>query len=224
MDNNIDFERKEVLRNKSYYDCLKRAVDNYQDDEDILKYLPDFYQLLCNIGCNNKSQWYTKMLVNAALSYLVLEEDIITDKRSKDGYLDDLYICAYVLKEIRDKVSKNIILDNMGGLDFEDDIFQLIYDIVNRASDILGDKTEKILDIVGFSKFTLFDFLYDQDKTKRLMMRKEKRRLLYAMLAVKANSILEIESETYQMMKLRSLIRTHHEFGEIKRYMEFIHD
>ncbi|MHA1482246.1 MAG: YkvA family protein [Candidatus Heimdallarchaeaceae archaeon] len=224
MDNGIDFEKKEGPKNKSYHYHLKHAVDNYQDDEDILKYLPDFYQLLCNIGCNNKSQWYTKMLVNAALSYLVLEEDIIPDKEGKDGYLDDLYICAYVLKEIRDKVSKNIILDNIGDLDFEDDIFQLIYDVVNRASDILEDKTEKILDIVGFSKFTLFDFLYDQDKTKTLMNRKEKRRLLYAMLAVKADSKLKIESSTHQMTTLRSLIRTHHEFGEIKRYMEFIHD
>lgn len=224
MDNGIDLEKKEGPKNKSYYYYLKHAVDNYQDDEDILKYLPGFYQLLCNIGCNNKSQWYTKMLVNAALSYLVLEEDIIPDKGGKDGYLDDLYICAYVLKEIRDKVSKKIILDNIGGLDFEDDIFQLIYDVVNRASDILGDKTEKILDLVGFSKFTLFDFLYDQDMTKRLMKRKEKRRLFYAMLAVKADSILKTESRTHQMTKLRSIIRTHHEFGEIKRYMEFIYD
>lgn len=224
MDNGIVLERKGGFKNKSYYYYLKFAVDNYQDDEDILKYLPDFYQLLCNIGCNNKSQWYTKMLVNASLSYLVLEEDIIPDKGSKDGYLDDLYICAYVLKEIRDKVSKNIILDNIGDLDFEDDIFQLIYDVVNRVSDILGDKTEKILDLVGFSKFTLFDFLYDQDTTRWLMKRKEKRRLFYAMLAVKADSILKIESNTHQMTNLQSIIRTHHEFGEIKRYMEFMHD
>jgi len=224
MDYSIDLEKKEGLKNKSYYYYLKLAVDNCQDDEDILKYLPDFYQLLCNIGCNNKSQWYTKMLVNASLSYLVLEEDIIPDKGGKDGYLDDLYICAYVLKEIRDKVSKSIILDNIEDLDFEDDIFQLIYDVVNKASDILGDKTEKILDIVGFSKFTLFDFLYDQDMTNRLMKHKEKRRLFYAMLAVKADSIMKIESSTHQMTNLRSIIRTHHEFGEIQRYMEFIYD
>jgi uncharacterized membrane protein YkvA (DUF1232 family) len=224
MNNGIGLERKEGLKNKSYYNYLKLAVDSYQDDEDILKYLPGFYQLLCNIGCNNKSQWYTKMLVNAALSYLVLEEDIIPDKGGKDGYLDDLYICAYVLKEIRDKVSKNIILDNIEDLDFEDDIFQLIYDVVNRASDILGDKTEQILDLVGFSKFTLFDFLYDQDMTRWLMKRKEKRRMFYAMLAVKVDSILKIESKTYQMTKLQSIIRTHHEFGEIKRHMEFMYD
>ena len=224
MNNGIGLERKDGLKNKSYYHYLKLAVDNSQDDEDILKYLPDFYKLLCNIGCNNKSQWYTKMLVNAALSYLVLEEDIIPDKEGKDGYLDDLYICAYVLKEIRDKVSKNIILDNIEDLDFGDDIFQLIYDVVNRASDILGDKTEQILDLVGFSKFTLFDFLYDQDMTRWLMKRKDKRRMFYAMLAVKVDSILKIESKTYQMTKVQSIIRTHHEFGEIKRHMEFMYD
>jgi len=223
MDDNIGLEKKEGLKNKSYYYHLKLAVDNCQDDEDILKYLPDFYQLLCNIGCNNKSQWYTKMLVNAALSYLVLEEDIIPDK-AKGGYLDDLYICAYVLKEIRDKVSMKIILDNIGDLYFEDDIFQLIYDVVNRASDTLGDKTEKILDLVGFSKFTLFDFLYNQDMTRWLMKRKDKRRMFYAMLAVKADSILKIESNTHKMTNLQSIIKTHHEFGEIKRYMEFIYD
>ena len=164
------------------------------------------------------------MLVNVALSYLVLEDDIIPDKENKDGYLDDLYICAYILKEIRDKVSKNIISDDIGDLDYEGDIFQLIYDVVSRASEILGDKTGKILDIVGLSKFTLFDFLYDQDKTQRLITRKDKRRLLYAMLAVKADSVLKIESSTHQMTKLQHIIRTHHEFGEIKRYMEFMYD
>ena len=221
MDNDIHSE--EFLRNKCYYDYLKNAVDDSQDDEDILKYLPDFYQLLCNISCSKKCQWYTKMLVNVALSYLVLEEDIIPDKKNKDGYLDDLYICAYVLKEIRDKVSKNVILDNIEYLEFEDDVLQLIYDVVTSTSYILEDKTTRILEMVGLNQFILLDFLYDQDKTKKLINRKEKRRLLYAMIAVKANPILEVESEAHQIVNLQSLVRTHHEFGEIKRYMEFMH-
>lgn len=211
-----------AVKNKSYYHILKESIEGCQDYDSILKYLPVFYLLISDIGCDPKANWYTKMLVNAALSYLVLEEDVIPDTVGPKGYLDDLYICAYVLKEIRDRVSKTIILENANKLGYGDEIFQLIYDAVNETSSYLEDKTEDILSVVSLNKFTLFDLLYDQEKSKKLKNRKEKRRLLYAMLAIKVKSILDQDNTDIQIMELKSLIKDHHEFDEIKTYMGFI--
>lgn len=221
---NIDYSEKNIpKKNKNYYSFLQQSVGDNQDFEGILKYLPDFYFLICNIGCNKKSNWNTKMLVNAALSYLVLEDDLIPDKLGRKGHLDDLFICAYVLKEIRDKVSKNIILENMGDLEYGDEIFQIIYDVVNRSSSFLGEKTEQILEYVGLKDFKSLDFFYDQDKENKLLYHKEKMRLLYAMIAVKTEPILKKTGfDDKKTLKMKAFIQTHPEFEEIKRNIGFI--
>jgi len=208
-------------RNKNYYDYLQAAIEDCSDYDGILKYLPDFYLLICKIASDDKASWYTKMLVNAALSYLVLEDDIVSDKKSSKGYIDDLYVFAYVLKEIRDKVSKNIILNNVDDFEYMGNIFEIIYDVFNISSSYLEDKTDYILDLVGLSAFSPFYCLYDSNNSKRLTNRKEKRRLLYAMLAVKINQILD-EEDAFANLKLKSLIFDSPEFGDIKTYMEFI--
>lgn len=210
------------VKNKSYYHILKESVEGCQDYDGILKYLPDFYLLISDIGCDPKASWYTKMLVNSALSYLVIEDDVIPDTLGPKGYLDDLYICAYVLKEIRDNVSKNIVSENANKFGYGDEIFQLIYDVFNETSSYLEDATESILSVVALNKISLFDLLCDQEKSMRFTKLKKKRRLLYAMLAVKAKPILDKDDTDYQTMELKSLIKDHHEFGEIKTYMGFI--
>lgn len=215
--------KSENNKNKSYYQNLQLVANVGKQEKNIIQYLPDFYLLLCNIVSNKKTDWYSKMLANAALSYLVIEEDIIPD-RKKDGHLDDLYICAFVLKEIRDKVSKNIILDNAQNIYFEDDILDIIYKVFNETTDYLEDNTERILNLVGFSKFTLFDFLYDQHNTVKLVNRKEKRRLLYSMIAVKAKPVLEDNSDEHSKRNIQNYIKMHHEYGEIERHMEYLND
>lgn len=222
----INLSSKDPYGDRSYYQQLKESVEAYPEYhyDGFLRYLPDFYQLLCNIGSNPQSNWYAKMLVNCALSYLVLEEDLIPDKEGAEGYLDDLYICAYVLKEIRDKVSKNIIIDNAIGLEYSDDIFGVIYDVVNVTSSHLGDKAEMILDFVGLNRFSQFDLLYEHEISKKLSNRKEKKMLLYAILAVKTKKIFDDEIENHANSMLRSLILDHPDFGDINAYMGFIDD
>lgn len=222
----IDISSKDIYGDRSYYKQLQKSIEVYPEHyyDGVIRYLPDFYQLLCNIGSNPRSSWYTKMLVNCALSYLVLEEDLIPDKEGVEGYIDDLYICAYVLKEIRDKVSKNIIIENANELEFNDDIFGVIYDVVNITSSHLDGKAERILDFVGLNRFSQFDLLYEQEVSKKFSNRKEKKMLLYAMLAVKTKEIFDDEIEDHTNSMLRSLILDHPEFGDINAYMGFIDD
>lgn len=219
---NVESDNPLIVKRKSYYHNLKATVDDFNDYDDVLKYLPDFYLLICNIVRGKRSSWYTKMLANAALSYLVIEDDLIPDKKGAKGYIDDLFLCAYVLREIRDKVSKHVILENLGELEYGDEIFQIIYDVVNMTSQYLEDDTEKILKFVGLNKFTLFDFVYEKEMSTKLKNRKEKKKLFYAMIAVKAKQILESDNNDSQTVALRSLINDHYEFIEISTYMRFL--
>jgi len=209
------------MKNKNYYDYLQESVGDCDDFEGILKLLPSFYQVLCNIDSDKKSNWYTRMLVNVALSYLILENDLIPEKEKKKGYLDDIFICAYVLKEIRDKISKEIILDNLDPNESKENFLDLIYDVLTKSSSYLDNKTNRILEFVGLNKFNLFDFLYENDKAMNLTRLKKKKRLIYAMLAVKTKQALHNSQYTRQAEYLKEHLKGHPEFVEVRRYMEF---
>jgi len=102
-----------TIKNKNYYDILKESVQGYEGYEGILNNLPIFYKLLCKIDSDKKCPWSAKMLVHSALANLVLESDIIDDSIGPEGYLDDLFLCSYVLKEIRNRISKELITENI---------------------------------------------------------------------------------------------------------------
>jgi uncharacterized membrane protein YkvA (DUF1232 family) len=212
-----------ITKNKDYSELLKASVQNCEEYDGILKHLPKLYSLLCNIASDPKSNWHTKMLVNSALAYLVIEKDIIPEKDGPKGYLDDLFICAYVLKEIRDKISTKIIIKNIEKLDVENEeqIFDLIYTIFSKSSEYLEEKTEKILKLVGLNKFNLFDLMYIDDKSVNLTKYKKKKNLIYAMLAIKTKQAFFTMRGGLRMEHLKSHLKEHPEFIEISRFMEF---
>lgn len=216
-------KQKNITKNKDYSELLRESVKKCDEYDGILKHLPDFYVLLCNIASDQKSDWYTKMLVNSALAYLVIEKDIIPEKGGPKGYLDDLFICAYVLKEIRDKISTEIISKNIeeSGIENKEEIFDLIYYVFSKSSEYLEERTEEILSLVGLSKFNLFDLMYLDDKSIQLTKYKKKKRLIYAMLAVKAKKVFSTMNGTSRFEHLKSHLKEHPEFVEITRFMEF---
>ena len=216
-------EEKSRKRNKDYSDILVEAVKDNDMYDGILKNLPKFYVLLCNIASYRKSNWYTKMLVNSALAYLVIEEDVIPDKKGPKGHLDDLFICTYVLKLIRDKISKDIISDNLHGTGIEngEQAFDLIYETFSKSSFHLEERAEEILSLVGLNKFNNFDLMYQSDKNIQLTKYKKKKRLIYAMLAVKTKQVMSITHGSIRLEHLKKHIKEHPEFIEIKRFMGF---
>lgn len=215
-------KRKEITKN--YYFVLKQATKDIDDFDGILKYLPEFYKLSCNIINNQMTDWYTKTLLNCSLAYYVLEKDIIPDKSGDKGYLDNLYLCAYVLKQIRDNVSKEIILNNLEGVNIERDgeeILELIYDVLTKCLVHLNGKEEKILNLVGLSKFNSLDLLCVNDKIAQITVRKKKLKVLYSMVAVKVKSLLSYIGDT-KIERIKEYVQNHPEYGEIKRYGAFL--
>ncbi|MCX6113024.1 MAG: DUF1232 domain-containing protein [Proteobacteria bacterium] len=216
-------------KTKDYYDLLKEDVKYSKEFEGILRYLPSFYKLLCNIISDKKTNWYSRILVNCALAYLVLERDVINDKEGGKGYLDDLFLCSYVLKEIRDKISKEIILNNANDLDIEEHgekLLNLIYDIHSKTLENLGGKENEILNFVGLSRFNALDLLCSNDKLFQIRKANKKLRLLYAMNAVIIQEFfdLKLELDHRRFKMFEGYITAHPEFSEIKRYIAFLED
>lgn len=158
---------------KVYSDMLNQIFSGYKGpNEDILRNIPEFFRLLQRIYISEGLGWQHKFKINACLSYFAIPDDVISDDDVERGYIDDLFICAYVLYDLLDEVPE-IVRENWEG---EEDIERLVEATLERTAEILGDLDRYILGLVGLLKFGSMDlrgglaFDASMDKKKRAMV------------------------------------------------------
>ena len=97
---------RHTLKNKTnFLDILQENVNNYSGKyHEILIYAPNIYSLLCELLNSKKITGEQRNLICAAIAYFVLPKDIFPEKIfGVKGYIDDIYLCLYVLNQIKDK-------------------------------------------------------------------------------------------------------------------------
>jgi uncharacterized membrane protein YkvA (DUF1232 family) len=134
---------------KDFYDVLRENLDSYRGEyESFIDHGPDIYELLTDILNEKSLNPKLRMKICAALGYFVVPFDIIPEQiYGPHGYIDDIFLCSYVLKEVQNE--KGIIfLDELWEGDEEiEDVLNVCY---NQSKEILGDKVNEILNYVGF--------------------------------------------------------------------------
>ncbi|NTV28348.1 MAG: DUF1232 domain-containing protein, partial [Methanothrix sp.] len=90
-------------------------------------------------------------LVIAAIAYFILPEDIIPeDKFGPVGYVDDIYLCAYVANEvITASGSSDILVRNWDGL--RPDV-ELVKEIIDRENELIGKEKDRIMQYIGLDQ------------------------------------------------------------------------
>ena len=135
---------------KDFYDVLRENLDSYRGEyENFIDYGPDIYELLTDLLNEKSLSSELRMKVCAALGYFVTPFDIIPEQiYGPHGYIDDIFLCSYVLTEIKNEIGV-IILDELWKGDEEfDDVLDVCY---NQSKEILGGKVNEILNYVGFN-------------------------------------------------------------------------
>lgn len=89
---------------KEYYDFLKEELNNFEGEFDkFILYIPDFFKLLCNL-LDEDITMEERRKINSALAYFVVPNDVIPENiYGPMGYVDDIYACAVVLKDLKEK-------------------------------------------------------------------------------------------------------------------------
>ncbi|HEY9702896.1 MAG TPA: DUF1232 domain-containing protein [Allocoleopsis sp.] len=92
---------------KTYIDMIKEEFQKIKDSNDEvdpdLLYFPDLIQLLCDMLDSDVIDKESRILINAALGYLVVPNDVVPeDVYGPYGYMDDMYVACVVLKKLKD--------------------------------------------------------------------------------------------------------------------------
>ena len=152
-----------------FLEDLKEAVSlDESEHKKMTRYVPQFFELLCNIITDNRADWNTRLIISSALSYFVMPDDIIPDSEKGLGYIDDVYITAFVLKKIVDDIDPELITENWYG---DEDIIKLVNKLYTESQLILGERCPQVLELVGLRKYLSADLAYANNNYPERMVR-----------------------------------------------------
>ncbi|ABE52442.1 YkvA family protein [Methanococcoides burtonii] len=136
---------------KVYSEMVDEIFSRYEGKyESLLRNIPRFFNLLQRIYTSRELTWEAKFKINSCFSYFAIPDDYIPDDEGPEGFLDDFFVCVYVLDDLSTEYSI-LIKENW---EFEDNIMELIPFVLDETIDLLG---EKCYDILGFTGLLRFD-------------------------------------------------------------------
>lgn len=132
---------------KDFYDTLIENLETYTGEyESFIDYGPVLFKVLCNLlNCDvDKS---LRLPICGAIAYYVTPEDIIPENiYGPYGYVDDIYLSAYVLNMVAEKQGFEFIQE----VSPVDDIEGVISECESKSRELLNDEEIKsIIDYIG---------------------------------------------------------------------------
>ena len=133
----------------TFYDYLKNELEKYRGSyDDYIFYLPELFKLMCELLYTNIEK-EDKGNVAKALGYFVAPKDVIYEEvYGPEGFIDDIYMCCYVLTDIKSKYGLELLQKQW---DSNKDLESILDKCYKKSSDYLKDESlkEYILKYVG---------------------------------------------------------------------------
>lgn len=132
---------------RDFYDTLIENLETYTGEyESFIDQGPTLFKLLCDL-LNCDVDYSLRLPICGAIAYYVTPEDIIPEQvYGPYGYIDDIYLSAYVLKLVADRHGYEFIQENCSA----DNIEYIINDCEEKSLEILkDDEIKSIISYIG---------------------------------------------------------------------------
>lgn len=141
-------KRKRLTDFKGFYETLKENLETYRGKfDEIIYFGPELFRLLTNLLEDSRVPKKSRLIINSAIAYFVAPYDVIPEEiYGPLGYIDDIFLCTFVLRKIRDELGEEIIEDNWEG---EGNICDHLEEIYNKSREMIDDKEQSILEYAG---------------------------------------------------------------------------
>jgi uncharacterized membrane protein YkvA (DUF1232 family) len=134
---------------KDFDQLLLEDIGEYEGRHDDLIYqAPALYRLLTHVLDDPSLPGPLRPLVLAAIAYFILPADIIPESlEGPYGYVDDIWLCAFVTDRIRNELGNEILTSNWDG---EAPLVPLIEDILRQEDTLIGEKKNLVLQYISY--------------------------------------------------------------------------
>lgn len=131
---------------------LEKDISGYEGKfSGLIAEAPALYRMMTRLLDDRALPRSISPLIIAAIAYFILPEDIIPEEKyGPAGYVDDIYLCAFVANEVtKESGSTDILSRNWDG---KRPVVELIKEILDREGELIGDKKERIMQYVGYDQ------------------------------------------------------------------------
>ncbi|MGE5412085.1 MAG: YkvA family protein [Clostridiales bacterium] len=131
-------------KQKDFYQKLRVQIKNWAQDKaggnerwsDYVMLAPDLFHLLCRLSLDPEVPLSSKLKVGAAIAYFISPLDFIPELFfGPVGYLDDIAVSAFVLDQLVNNVSPQLLTKHWAG---DKDILMIVRSILFNANQIIG--------------------------------------------------------------------------------------
>jgi len=146
---------EEVFDLKRFDAILEEDISGYDGEfSQLIAQAPALYKMMTRLLDDRALPRSMSPLVIAAIAYFILPEDIIPEEKyGPVGYVDDIYLCAFVANEVaKESASPDILARNWDG---KVPVAKLIKEILDREKELIGDKKDHIMQYIGYDQLGL---------------------------------------------------------------------
>lgn len=137
---------------KRFDAMLEKDISGYEGEfSRLIAQAPALYKMMTRLLDDRALPRSMSPLVIAAIAYFILPEDIIPEEKyGAAGYVDDIYLCAFVANEVmKESSSPDILARNWDG---KVPVIALVKEILDRENELIGDKKDRIMQYIGYDQ------------------------------------------------------------------------
>jgi len=131
-----------------YYQFLIDSIPESSEHLDgHILYLPEIFKLIsCLTNCS-KIMKADRQILLTTLGYFLVPNDVIPEETfGPAGYLDDIYLGSYVLREIADRYGENLLKEHWHN---DEPVIEIIDYCLDKTGNALGHLKNEILKFTG---------------------------------------------------------------------------
>ena len=140
---------------KRFDAILEKDISGYDGEfSQLIHQAPALYKMMTRLLDDRALPRSMSPLVIAAIAYFILPEDIIPEEKyGPIGYVDDIYLCAFVANEVaKESASPDILARNWEG---KMPVATLVKEILDHEKELIGDKKDSIMQYIGYDQLGL---------------------------------------------------------------------
>jgi uncharacterized membrane protein YkvA (DUF1232 family) len=131
---------------------LEKDISGYKGEFfQLIAQAPALYRMMTRLLDDRALSRSMSPLVIAAIAYFILPQDIIPEEKyGPVGYVDDIYLCAFVANEVmKQSDAPDILARNWDG---SMPVATLVKEILDREKELIGDKKDRIMQYIGYDQ------------------------------------------------------------------------
>jgi uncharacterized membrane protein YkvA (DUF1232 family) len=135
---------------RGFYENLVDEIKQYKGNKAaVVELAPPLFKLMTNLLEDHRTPQSVKPLINAAIAYFVAPYDVLPEEvYGAEGFIDDIFICFYVIRKLADSIDTDLLEDNWEG---DEPLFDVVDDAYDEVEEIIGKDGERILNYVGLN-------------------------------------------------------------------------